>query len=159
MRLELKEGEAITVTFSNCDGEITVAWIPPGGVPYLEGYGGCTPQVCLIDPTQPRGGLIVHTDLPDAQGRVGIIYNEVFDDNGDRPAPVAPPVPLGPMSGDELARRYKHILDALVSDEPDDAYGNDDEVLHWRHRVAVHVLKLHATKLPDEHTTPGDENT
>lgn len=52
MKIELKQGERITVTFADTDGEIEVS------------YG--------------ENNLTVTADLPDTTGRQGVIYEEVF---------------------------------------------------------------------------------
>lgn len=52
MKVELKPGEALVVTFADSDGEITV--------------------------TFGREAIVVHADLADTSGREGIIYREIF---------------------------------------------------------------------------------
>lgn len=57
MKLELKPGEAVEVTLEGTDGIITVMFAAGGSL------------------------VRVHADLPDSQGRVGVIYEE----DGDKP--------------------------------------------------------------------------
>lgn len=69
MKVEIGEGEAVTVVFKDTDGEITVRWDP--------------------------GALRVLADLPDTEGREGVIYEERWNtaepDGEKEPEPMTPP--------------------------------------------------------------------
>lgn len=58
MRVELKQGESLTVCFADTDGEFVIK------------YG--------------KKKLTVKSDLPDSSGREGTIYSENFGDSFDK---------------------------------------------------------------------------
>jgi hypothetical protein len=71
--IELAPGEALVVTFAETDGEVTVAYALEEPMRCVI---GCRPEVAKELPH----GIVVHVDLPDTQGRGGIIYHEPFSD-------------------------------------------------------------------------------
>lgn len=77
-KIELEPGEAVVVTFKDCDGEITVAFVPYG----VRILTGCRAEVAMELSVKP--GITVHADLPDAMSREGVVYYEPSDPNDPR---------------------------------------------------------------------------
>lgn len=68
-KIELSCGEAVTITFAETDGEITVGFSDED-----HEIVGCDDERAAV--LNDLGGIVVHADMPDSSGREGVVYHE-----------------------------------------------------------------------------------